>query len=54
MQSEKKQSLHRKGAQLEDWIKKGGREDAKKDFLKLLKKASNPQKPSKPSSFSNS
>lgn len=29
---------------LRDWLKKGGRKDSKKDFLALLKRASQPSK----------
>ena len=43
-----KQNLKETDKKLNEWLKKGGREDVKKDFLKVLKTASTPQKPSKP------
>lgn len=38
----KKKMLSPKDKKLQEYIKKGGRKEAKKDFLKLLKKASTP------------
>jgi len=38
--SHKKKILQQKDKSLLDWLKKGGREGAKKDFLAILKKAS--------------
>lgn len=35
-----KNKLHEKDKKLVEFVKKGGRKDAKKDFLALLKKAS--------------
>lgn len=38
--------LLKKDKQLKNWLKKGGREGAKKDFSTLLKLASRPLRPS--------
>lgn len=38
----KKKSLKDKDKKLTDYLRKGGREDSKKDFLTLLKKAVRP------------
>lgn len=42
------EKTNEKDKKLREWLKQGGREEVKKDFLKVLKKASTPQKPSKP------
>ncbi len=41
----KKRQFSPKDKKVRDWLSKGGREDAKKDFLALLKRASQPSKP---------
>ena len=41
----KKKKLQPKDKKLLEWVKKGGREGAKKDFLSLLKQAAQPKDP---------
>jgi len=43
----KKKKLLQKDKNLLGWLKKGGREDSKKDFLAVLKVASQPVKTSR-------
>lgn len=43
-----KKKLTLEDKKLRDWLKQGGSDNSKKDFQELLKKASTPQKPSKP------
>lgn len=40
----KTKQLHEKDKKLKDWLKAGGREGSKKDFLTLLKRAVQPAK----------
>jgi hypothetical protein len=42
----KKKKLHQKDKNLLDWVKKGGRDNSKKDFLSLVKLSAQPSKTS--------